>query len=245
MNRSFALLLPAFACAVHLARADAPPAPPFVRVPPPGSSWEVKIENIQKPEEKKREAEGLADAAQKADKKPPLVPVSLALKSGRSGVTEGVISYSDKHQEFFYVADGSIFQQATNSKNVIILSAKASERDPLSLRVASFPGLGWLAKEYFVGTKKTDTGDLLHFSRTLTIKDNPQPGPAMEAWIRSTDRQPVEARVENWIFRFGEVTPFEGTVSLPESFQTALAHERAQRNALEAIRQINSGERRP
>jgi len=245
MNRFFAFLLPALVCALHLARADTPPAPPYVRVPPPGSSWVVEIENTAKPGKSKKEAGTPEDPAQKTDQEPARVPVSLTMKSGRSGVTEGVIAYSDKHQEFFYVADGSIFQQATNSKNVIILSAKASERDPLSLRVASFPGLGWLAKEYFVGTKKTDTGDLLHFSRTPAIKDNPQPGPAMEAWIRSTDRQPVEARVENWIFRFGEVTPFEGTVALPEGFQTALANERAQRNALEAIRRVNSGERHP
>ena len=192
MNKPSLTLSLLLICGSLLAQSDTRPSPPFVRVPPPGSAWFVDIEDTSLP--KKKDASSAPDASKNGGR-PISLPVRLSFKAGRNGVTMGTILYSDGRQEEYYVTNGFLFQKTSNSETVLVLPVKDSEMDPASLRVGSFPGVGWLSKENYKGTQKKKDADIWYFTHTEYFGQSHEPGPKLEAWIRAEDRHPIEAHV--------------------------------------------------
>lgn len=234
MNKFAAILLSVLSFCISPLPAQETPTPPFVKTPPPGSTWSVIIES---PDIPKKEKEKEKDAAKPAEEvKKISVPNALLMKSGRNGVILGQIFYTNDRRDTFYVTNGSLLVQASNTNKVFTLSLQTSERNPFSLQVSAFPGTAWIARENYKGAVKKNGIDYLQYELIVKIADRDI---KMEALIRKDNRYPGEVKIDEVTYKFEAVTPFSENIPLPESYRAVLAREQDERLALDLMRKQN------
>jgi len=233
MNKiAFKLFLLSFLWAALVPARAQTPAAGCIKEPGPGSAWSVAIERFDR---KKKED---ADPKKPEEKEPP-VPVRLTVQAGRNGVTRGQILFSDGHTESYYIAQGVLILQSSNSSRILALPAESV--DPMNLQVGGFPGVAWVAKNWEKDREKKDGGEIIHYVCEEMSGDPPQPAMKLEAWVRKEDLFPVKADIGGEVvYHYEKVQPFDEDIPLPESYQPALARLKKEQSVLDLIRKANT-----
>ena len=213
-----------------------PPVAPFVKKPQPGSAWVVEIDYFGGTKKKPAaEDKGKTPAIKPAEEPVTVTPIRLSMKSGKNRVTNGTVFYSNGTSETFYVTAGTVLSKASNSGRIIARGVKASESDYFSLRVEYFPGVTWINRDTYVRTEERNGVECWRFS-FQEVSGGGTPGTKLDAWVRTSDRHPLEVHIDEVVYRFGEVVPFDENIQLPAEFDTTMERRRIEQAALELIR---------
>ena len=207
------------------------PTAPFVKVPPPGSAWVIKIENPLLPAKPKP-----GDTSPPPPESKLQLPVLLTVKSGLNGVLVGEITYNRDRQDIFYIANGSLLQLARNTGRAFPEKLNTTYQDPETLLTPLFAGTGWIARKHYVGPEAKNGIVCHHYAMIIKGQtDNLK----LEAWIRVEDHYPLEATIGDLTYHYELPTSFQEEVELPATYREAMARLKAEDAAIDAMRKAN------
>lgn len=205
------------------------PKPPYVKVPPSGTTWTVEIRTQKTGHGSQEAAKVESDSARSKVS----MPVRVRSWYGTNQVQRVETTFSDGHTEEYYAVKGVQLMKYDGSNKVAALS-----------EIPHFPGLDWLnGNGTYVGLETVGKIPCHSFKVTPGFLQSIPLPPETKylAWINTETKFPVQAQLDEVFYRFSAVTPWPDKVELPREYQSALEKVQAQQRALEVMRDINRG----
>lgn len=203
------------------------PKPPYVKFPPPGTVWSVDIKTNGS------ESAGNETASAPAGPKMKIsVPIKTTCRFGTNGIQLFQTAYSDGARDEYYVIKRQLLRMYPGTKKVAVLSAPYP-----------FPGLEWVgAGGTYIGEEEVEKRSCHKFKVTeaYLLAIPLDPGTKYYAWIDMATGYPVQAQMDDVLYRFSPVTPYAENVELPSAYTAALKKAEQQQRALEVMRAQNA-----
>jgi hypothetical protein len=230
---TFALTLSLF-----LGRAsgqDAPaPKAPYVKTPPPGTSWSAEIryrpEDLQAP----TPPDGPASGAEARPRYKAQVSLPVRLRSFHStnGIQHVETYFSDGRKEEYYQVAGRQLRFIDGTRKAVALS-----------EVPHFPAVDWLPPGgVYKGVETLENVPCHAFTVSAAYLAAIPLDPATKylAWINVETGYPVQVRQNEVLYKFSPVTPWAETITLPAEFLAAMEKVKKEQRAIQALRQANA-----
>jgi hypothetical protein len=222
MNKRFwacGLLLCGTVIAIS-AQTVAPPEAPFIKMPAPGSQWNITITQASStPTGTAAPPTGAGQGAAGL----PFVPTSIAVEMNRAGLIQETIQYANKQSETCYFYKGRLLVQASNSNRIFVLPFDQTTLSPNVFDVERpLPGVQWVELPYYTGAETTERTPCYVFHvRGLPHTGLPQDF-ELGAWVSQATGFPVKAQVGNNVYHYSVPQPFSQKIEVPEPYAAAL-----------------------